>query len=94
VNTHVYIHTNVYESERDDDCHISDNVPRCSYNNRIYIDTITQMSKIGFLLHKKMYYYNISLLTFQMNSKTMILTVNLKKEIVHVITVIGTNKKN
>ncbi len=52
------------------------------------------MSKIGFLLHKKMYYYNISLLTFQMNSKTMILTVNLKKEIVHVITVIGTNKKN
>ncbi len=49
----IYTYINAYVCKRDDDCHISDNVPRCSYNRRICIDTVTQMSKMVFYLHKK-----------------------------------------
>jgi hypothetical protein len=50
MHTHVYMYTNICMCvrEKDDDCHISDNVPRCSYNSRICIDIITQMSKMVF----------------------------------------------
>ena len=49
--THVYMYTNVCmclcARERDDDCHISDNVVRCSYNSRISLslDILNEMSE-------------------------------------------------
>jgi len=62
---YIYICVCVCVRENDDDCHFSDNVPRCSYNKRIlYRHQLTQMSKLLFLFNKKIctrIYFSINL---------------------------------
>lgn len=62
------------EEERDDDCHISDNVVRCSYNSRISLslDMLIEMSGKKTLVIGWKMYENITRLTFEIHFKTTI----------------------